>query len=130
MRDIAITAYDVGNKVYDLVVLPLFVVMVASVVIAFFVGDGFGHDLFRYVLQPLGMFVIVRWVGRWAWRRYHAARASRVRTAQDAVGAVTARSAGLIFGTVFEVASIRAEWARTRSSPRPSWRVSFAASAS
>jgi FtsH-binding integral membrane protein len=72
MRDIATKAHEVANKVYNLAVLGLFVAMVAAVVISFFVGDGFGRDLFQYVLRPLGLFVILRWVGRWAWRRYKA----------------------------------------------------------
>ena len=69
MRDIVTKVYHVANKAYDLAALPIFVALVASA----FVGDGFAHDLFRYVIQPVGVFVVLRWVVRWGWRRYEAA---------------------------------------------------------
>lgn len=66
MRDIASRVYRTVHRVYDLLAPGLFVVMVASL----FIGHRFTHDLFRYVMEPLGGFIIVRWAGRHAWRLY------------------------------------------------------------
>ena len=69
MRDRAIKAPEMANKAYDIAALPVFLAMVASV----FLPHEFGHNLFRYVIQPLGAFVVLRWVAHWGWRRYQSA---------------------------------------------------------
>jgi hypothetical protein len=73
MRGTAIKLYDVANKAYALAALPVFAALVASA----FLPHEFGHNLFRYVIQPLGAFVVLRWIGRWGWRRYQAASGLR-----------------------------------------------------
>jgi hypothetical protein len=73
MREMAATVYDAANRVYDLLVIPLGVALVASL----FLDGWFERDLFTYVVQPLGVFLILRWIARQAWGRYRSAHGLR-----------------------------------------------------
>jgi hypothetical protein len=73
MREIAARVYDAANRVYDLVVISLLPAFVASV----FLDGWFERDLFTYVVQPLGVFLILRFIARRAWGRYRSAHGLR-----------------------------------------------------
>ena len=40
---------------------------------ASFVAPGVAHAIEMYVFVPVGAFVFLRWITRWAWRRYESA---------------------------------------------------------
>jgi hypothetical protein len=47
--------------------------LLLGAVVASFFAPGVWHAISMYVFIPVGAFVCLRWITRWAWRRYQAA---------------------------------------------------------